>query len=274
MTYQTHTRITRDLHRSKRFSFLGLLLSIAGAVVGMAIPVFMGQGPGPTLVGTVLIALLTSFGIAGTESGTAKGAKAVVTLLLAAGGVLVTVTGVTVTDLARGKSLTGDTQNTFPIAPEAGAAPTRNSGSGASSTSSPSTSTPPTSGAGGPDIEVTDAVSCGSPEVGSSRTCDEITVRSVGAKPLKVTSMEFKGSNGDEFTVNRKNTTCLKAEIKPGSSCVISVTFEPAETGTREARIIVHQNLPGPASEVTLTGGSDESGPGSSSLPDRAPPTH
>jgi hypothetical protein len=254
---QTRT-IRKDLHQSKNFSFVGLLLALAGTVTGTAVPAFLGEGPGPTLIGAVVLSLLTSLGLAGSESGTAKGAKAIIALLLAGSSIAITVGGLTVTDLIRGKSLSGDTRKTFPVEEHAAQPPVP--------VKQPSNSPP---GQGGPDIDIQKTTTCGSPKVGASQTCAEISVTSTGKTALRITSFEFDGSNPKEFVVDKKNSTCKEgAELSPADSCSISVVFKPARPGGRSARLVVHQNLPGAPSYVSLSGGS-----GGGTTPPSSPPT-
>jgi hypothetical protein len=234
-----------DLRQSKSFSFLGLLLAIGGAVIGTAVPAFLGEGPVATLIGAVVLSLLTSLGLAGAESGTATGVKTVITLLLATGAVLVTVGGITLADLVRDQSLSGDTQKTFPVAADA-AKP-------------PKVKSPITANAG---IAITGGVTCGTPAVGKTENCQKITVSSTGSESLKVTGYDYEGANPRDFSVASKGTTCiLGAELKPKATCMITVAFKPTKSGARSAELIVHQNLPGDASSVNLAGGSSTSTP-------------
>lgn len=224
--------VRQNLRQAKSFSAFGLLLTLCGSIIGTAVPAFTGQAPLATLGGTVALSLFTSLGLTGAD-GTARGVRAVATLLLTAAAVAVTVSGVTLTDLVRGKSLSGDTQKTFPVALNAAEPPPQ------------------------PDpvkIQISTAITCNFVKVGVTRDCPPIVVRSVGSAPLKVTSLEFKGTNANEFAL--KENVCDGLALDPGESCTITVRFTPGAKGTRSAQLVVHQNLRGPASTVKLTGGS------------------
>ncbi|WP_158879734.1 hypothetical protein [Amycolatopsis anabasis] len=227
-----------NLRRAKSFSPFGLLVTVAGSILGTVIPTAFGEGPVPTLLGAASLAVLTAAGLTGAD-GTARGVRAIAAVLLAIGAVALTVSGVTLTDLIRGKSLNGEHQNTFPVAPAAAEPPTR-------APSSPKTVKP--------GISLPATLDCGRGAPRTAHTCPAIEVRSTGGAPLKITKLEFDGPHRAEFAVDRTGTDCGAANLDPGDECAITLRFTPAAPGNRTARLVVHQNLPGPASFVKLTG--------------------
>jgi hypothetical protein len=242
------------LHQAKSFSPRSLLLTLAGATIGTAVPAFAGQGPVQTLGGTLVLSLLTAFGVTGAD-GTARGVKAAAALILALGAAAITVSGVTLADVVRGESVAGDRQKTFPVAPNADQPPTNAAELRPPVTNSTKTTNPRS----GPAIEITSAVDCGSPQPGSDEACAPIVVRSTGTEPLRVTSWEFERDHQDEFSVD--HTDCsFDVDLANDATCTIWLRFEPAGDKRRAVEFVVHQNLPGPASTVSVTGGSGSSG--------------
>ena len=85
--------------------------------------------------------------------------------------------------------------------------------------------------------------------VGSSAT-QAFDVTSAGTGPLRLGDFELEGDRAD-FTADRH---CRHVLLPPGRSCHITVQFTPTAEGSRNATLIIHQNLPGPASRVQLAG--------------------
>jgi hypothetical protein len=84
---------------------------------------------------------------------------------------------------------------------------------------------------------------------------DSITIESTGSEPLRITRVEFDGEGANEFTEGHE---CDGAELVRGDDCTLTLTFVPADAaGTRAARLVIHQNLPGPPTYVQLEATSD-----------------
>jgi hypothetical protein len=109
------------------------------------------------------------------------------------------------------------------------------------------TSQGPGPGAGPPGIRVAASLNCGLGPIGGETRCPDLPIRSVGKAVLHITSLELASS---DFSVVDK---CI-GEHAPGSSCTLTVSFRPQSDGTRTSRLLVHQNLAGPATAVKLSG--------------------
>lgn len=84
--------------------------------------------------------------------------------------------------------------------------------------------------------------------------CASIEVHSVGTEYLEITGLEVEGSNVANFGYTDE---CVGFSHPPGSTCAFDVTICPASTKSElSAVLVVHQNLPGPPSYVTLSGTS------------------
>ena len=79
-----------------------------------------------------------------------------------------------------------------------------------------------------------------------------VTATNAGARPLYVNSVEVKGENWKEFRVVKD--TCTGRALAPGRSCVVDVSFAPAETGDRTAGLVVNDSTPDSPHKITLTG--------------------
>ncbi|MEC3976563.1 hypothetical protein [Amycolatopsis sp. H20-H5] len=153
------------LREAKRFSWTGFLVTVAGSLLGALVPGAIGAGSNATRVTILVMATLTAGGLAATD-GSARGVKAIAIVLLAAGALALTVSGVTLLDLVRGASVSGDRTTTFPVVPEADEPP---------------------ADAAVPDIRIPDNVACGKVPVDSSASC-KVTVTSSVSRPCTRTS--------------------------------------------------------------------------------------
>lgn len=203
------------LRDAKRFSWTGFGVTMAASLLGTLVPAAIGAGPNATLVSTLVVTVLAAGGFT-AKDGTARGIKAIAIVLLAAGALVLTVTGVTVVDLVRGGPAT------FPVGPAPDAAV--------------------------PRVIVPESVACGVTPVRTTTTCT-VAVRSVGAGALRVTGTELDST---EFAVDA--SACVGHDVAPGRRCTLVVSFTPAWTGDRVADLTVHHNVPGPAAFVELTG--------------------
>jgi hypothetical protein len=75
-------------------------------------------------------------------------------------------------------------------------------------------------------------------------------IASTGTGPLRLGGFEVTGDRAD-FAVDGH---CRHRTLRPGQSCRPTVTFTPTAEGSRRATLVIHQNLPGPATHVLLTG--------------------
>ncbi|MEA5359209.1 hypothetical protein VA596_06640 [Amycolatopsis sp., V23-08] len=150
--------VRRQLREAERFSWTGFGVTVAASLLGTLVPAAIGAGPEATLVSTLVVTVLAAGGFT-AKDGAARGIKAIAIVLLAAGALVLTVTGVTVFDLARGKA------TTFPVVPEAQ-----------------------------PRVLVPESVACGTALVHTTASC-AVAVRSVGASPVRVTGVDVDGTD-------------------------------------------------------------------------------
>lgn len=89
--------------------------------------------------------------------------------------------------------------------------------------------------------------------------CDSmVTIRSIGKKPLIVAAIEFDGPAKSVF---QQTGACDDKQYAQLEECNFDVVFSPATTiGKQVARLVINQNLPGPATFVDLTGDGPPSG--------------
>jgi len=201
------------LRDAKRFSWTGFGVTVAASLLGTLVPAAIGAGPSATLVSTLAVTVLAAGGFT-AKDGSARGIKAIAIVLLATGALVLTVTGVTVLDLVRGRPAT------FPVVPETEV----------------------------PRVLVPESVTCGTTPVRTTTTCT-VAVRSVGASALRVSGIEL---DGPDFAVDA--SACVGHDVEPGRRCTLVVSFTPASSGDRVVDLTVHHNVPGPAAFVELTG--------------------
>jgi FHA domain len=164
-------------------------------------------------------------------------------LRIAAGAALalaLAVAGITLPEVALGRSLTDPDRPATFVPAELTAQPSR---------------VEPTEPRAQPDLlPAPDSVSCDGTAVGQDLLCSPITVQSTGSAPLRITSLELIGPAANDFQVD--GTACLGRRLQRGEACTIGVLFQPTEAGPRLATLIVHQNLPKPdtGTQIALVG--------------------
>lgn len=208
--------VRSQLRDAKRFSWTGFAVTVAAALLGTLVPAAIGAGPGATLISTLVVTVLAAGGFTAKDGSAARGIKAIAIVLLAAGALVLTITGVTVLDLVRGGPAT------FPVVPDAADT--------------------------APRVLVPESVACGTTPVHTTTTCS-VAVRSVGASALRVSGIEL---DSKEFAVDASG--CTGQDVAPGRRCTLVVRFTPDWSGDRVADLTVHHNVPGPSAFVELTG--------------------
>jgi hypothetical protein len=233
-------RLGRQIKDSDALRLRTLPLAVLASVVGTVLASAFGTGRTGALLSAAMGPLITALFTTSGRGRTRSFGITLVTLV----AVALTVTGFTVPELIRGgKSLIADRSGTF--------VPTEEGGTSTppSTPPSPPPTTPPPQT--GPAIATSPAViTCSDTPVGGTGTCPSLDVRSVGTADLQVTSVEVEGGSDGEF---RATANC-PAPLPPNGSCSISVEFHPATAGPRQAVLVLHQNLPGPAIRITLQG--------------------
>ncbi len=221
-----------------------MILAVVASVCGTLVTGAFDTSPSMRLFGATLGAAIPPL-IA--VAGPFAGLRAATGVLVAAGALFVTYSGFTVADYA-----TNQEQSTFPL-PQA-LPPT-------SPTPTP-TATPTTPSdtaetcAGELCISVTPTVlHC------SSESCDDdVTVQSTGSELLVITTIEFDGPAASSFSQNGDCENLeLHRELHEGEECSITVHYTPG--AARDARLVIHQNLPELPTFVALEGEVDPSKP-------------
>jgi HYDIN/CFA65/VesB family protein len=162
-------------------------------------------------------------------------------VLLSAAALVINVTGVSLADLANGKSVlpgNGNRSGTFPGV-DAGPA-------------TPSPSVPPPSKPYGRASAA--PVDCGTVDLGSTTSCHPGAVLvNTGASRLTITGVEIAGDGPGEFTAGSE---CVGRTLEPGSSCETRISFTAAAAGPRRTTLVIHQTLPAPdrGTRVDLSG--------------------
>jgi hypothetical protein len=233
-------RLGRQIKDSDALRLRTLPLAVLASVVGTVLASAFGTGRTGALLSAAMGPLLTALFTTNGRGKTRSFGIALVTLV----AVTLTVTGFTVPELIRGgKSLIADRSGTF-VRTEEGGTSTPPSFTRSPLPTAPSPQT-------GPAIATSPAViTCSDTPVGGTGTCPSLDVRSIGTTDLQVTSVEIEGGSGEEF---RATANC-PAPLPPNGSCSVSVEFHPATAGPRQAVLVLHQNLSGPASRITLQG--------------------
>jgi hypothetical protein len=176
--------VRRQLREAKRFSWTGFGVTVAASLLGTLVPAAIGAGPTATLISTLVTTVLAAGGLT-AKDGMAHGVKAIAIVVLAAGALVLTVTGVTVLDLVRGGP------STFPVGP-----------------------------AETPEVLVPESVDCGTTPVHTTTTCT-VAVRSVGASALRVSGIELDST---DFVVDASACAGLEVVPGRRCTLVVSFT--------------------------------------------------
>jgi FHA domain/Abnormal spindle-like microcephaly-assoc'd, ASPM-SPD-2-Hydin len=225
-----------ELRDAPGFSSGALLLAILGSVVGTVLTTAAGRGHWGSLAGAAIgpvVSTVFSRKLAG-EKGRIRTAAVII---LSAGALIITVTGISLTEKAVGKSVIPGASEGGTFIPE--------------ETDGPAPPPPKKPPPGDPGIEVA-SVDCGSVPVGTTNSCST-PIKSVGTEPLHITSVEMTDGDNAEFDISEK---CVGEWVAAGDSCELTVDFTPSAADQRTATIVIHQNLPSPdrGTEVQLTG--------------------
>jgi len=81
----------------------------------------------------------------------------------------------------------------------------------------------------------------------------EITVSNTGVAPLRINGITRTGTNANQFA---HASTCgpFPANLAPGASCTVSVTFTPTTVGAKSALLNVNVAAPGVSQSAALSG--------------------
>ncbi|HEY3008833.1 MAG TPA: FHA domain-containing protein [Micromonosporaceae bacterium] len=219
--------LRKQLHDAPGFSGRALLLAVAGSVVGTVLSGFTGTDQWGRLAGAALVPIVAAT-FSTKRAGDAGRVRTVAIVVLSTAALAITWAGVSVADLAAGRS----------VVPGAASRTTTFPGL---SLDPPESDPGPTTG---PALVVTGAVDCGSVFIGTRQACDaRVTIRSTGNRPLRISRVEVTGPNDADFTVG---VECVNRSLDTDETCAMTVRFSPSAVGRREATLVIHQNLPPP----------------------------
>ncbi len=85
-----------------------------------------------------------------------------------------------------------------------------------------------------------DNLDFGNQVVGWRSAAKRITVKNTGGGALNIDSVELGGDNPTVFAI--LEDTCTGATVESNRACIVDVTFTPARTGERNARLKINDN--------------------------------
>jgi len=222
---------------------LAVLASVCGTLVSAA----LGLSPTLKLVGAALGAAIPPLVV---SAGRFRPLRVATAVLIAIGALFVTYSGITLSDYAIQREA-----STFPIPDVLPTTGPDTSTEVSTDTDEEDTPTPPTPTCEGElCILVTPSeLSCTADGCFDASANDRVTVHNAGTVPLRVNDLEFDGEAAAGLSLDvdpDADGQCEQVELVPGASCSIVVHLAPGHNGA--ARLIIHQNLKGPASYVAI----------------------
>lgn len=79
-----------------------------------------------------------------------------------------------------------------------------------------------------------------------------VTLTNSGEKSLYVNSAVINGESVQDFIISKD--TCTGANVPPGKSCVVDITFTPSEKGNRKAVLTFNDNAVDSPQRIIMTG--------------------
>jgi hypothetical protein len=257
-TFTAHKQIGKNMSvnlqaQTKTPAGIATLLSVVSAVAVVAVSDALGASPAMKLVGAALgAAIPPAIGVASTHW------RLRLTAGLAVIGVALVFTygGFTIFDYA-----TKQQSATFPQLPGLPKTSPQSDTSSQPSTS-PSPSRPPSRSTQTCDGDLCITVDPQTLDC-TQGSCDgPVTIQNSGSGTLRINSIGVDGADANDF---QPNGDCQDHDMPADSRCAFTVSFSPAgSNATENARLVINQNLRGPASFVTLVGTS----PGGDPEPD------
>jgi hypothetical protein len=237
--------------QTKTQTRIATLLSVVSAVAVVAVSNALGASPATKLVGAALgAAIPPAIGVASTHW------RLRLTAGIAVIGVALVFTygGFTIFDYA-----TKQQTATFPqlpglpkTSPQSDTSPPSSTSTGSSPPSSRSRQTCDGDLCITVDPQTLDCTQDG---------CDgPVTIQSSGSAMLRINTIGVDGADANDF---QPNGDCQDQDMPADSVCSFTVMFSPTgSSATENARLVINQNLSGPASFVTLVGSSPNGGRG------------
>ena len=96
------------------------------------------------------------------------------------------------------------------------------------------------------------SIDFGDQRIGVRSAVREVKVSSTGTKPLEVSDVALAGADPGEFAITQD--TCTGAPVAAGSSCSVSVAFDPTKVASASAGLRVTSNDTASPVTVTLAG--------------------
>lgn len=87
--------------------------------------------------------------------------------------------------------------------------------------------------------------------VGTTSTVQSVTITNCGSTLLNVSNVTFSGSASNDFLVSQN---CTNTSISAGGTCTLEVTFTPSKSGTRQATLVISDNVSGNPATLTVQG--------------------
>jgi hypothetical protein len=94
------------------------------------------------------------------------------------------------------------------------------------------------------------ALTFASTTVGTTSAAQTVSLKNTGTASLTISSVSISGTNAADFS----QTNNCGGSVAAGATCVMSIAFKPAATGTRTATLAVADNATGSPQKVTLVG--------------------
>ncbi len=225
-------------------AWVGMVVSVAGSLLGTWVTGQLDGSPTQKLAGAVLGAVVPALLTEALSKGRTRPAVALVVAVLAIALTYVTLTG---------SSYATQTPSEFPLPP---------------GVDSPT----------GAEKEVRDGVGIEHTPTYLECTahgCSEpVRVSNAGTVPLEVTDIEVEGPDAASFRADPDGACAHHTLPQPGDECSFDVVYTPSGHAEREAAtVVVHQNLPGDATRIPVSGeGHGDGGTGSGGETDPAAP--
>lgn len=112
-------------------------------------------------------------------------------------------------------------------------------------------STPPPAAAPIASLSTT-ALDFGTQQVGTSSGPQTVTVTNTGTATLSISTVSTTGANPGDFILSAN--TCTGANLAPGATCTVNVSFTPTAANARSANLTFVDNASNSPQNVALTG--------------------
>ena len=89
-------------------------------------------------------------------------------------------------------------------------------------------------------------------KVGTAAATRQVVIANAGDAPLQIQQLLVISGTPQTFPIT--NDACSLVEIAPGDDCEVTIGFEPAKAGERNASIFLITNTPGPVTTAALSG--------------------